>query len=108
MTFEHVYPLRLDDLHTTEIKEISTKLNCSKAEAIRQAISFYHNHLQPLQVTEIRWIPKSQAKKEIMKYLKGKPKAYTDEIADKLHLDVAYVDEVLIDLWGSDAIEQVD
>ena len=52
-----------------------------------------------LNVVELRDIPEEQAKKEILEYIKGKDRVFSDEVADALRIDMSLVDTVLTKLW---------
>ena len=80
-------------------------MRVGKAEAIRNAIEFYSEYIKGLKVIELRVIPKKQAEKEILKYIKNKGKAWTSDIADDLRLDVILVNEILTDLAKRGKIE---
>jgi len=76
-----------------QMDTICKKFGISKAEAIKNAIDFYYNYVKGLKVIELRDISKKQAEKEIRDYVKEKGKAWTDEIADDLRIDIVLVNE---------------
>jgi len=80
-------------------------MGLSKAEVIREAIDFYHNYVMGLKVIELREIPRKQAEKEILQYLKEKGKAWTSDIADDLRLDVDLVNSIMNDLVKRGMVE---
>jgi len=43
-----------------------------------------------LKIVEFRVIPKEQAKKEIIGFIKGKERVWADELADALRLDLTF------------------
>lgn len=49
----------------------------------------------------------TRAAKEIIEYLKGRDKVYTDEIADALNIDFDTVNRVLLNLWQKGKVEQI-
>jgi len=105
---KYVYPVTLDKKDREALKFISDKLDSSNAGAIREAINHYSEYLQGIEVVKPRKISDSQAAKEIIEYLKGKNRVYTDEIADALNIDFDKVNKVLMDLWQEGKVEQVE
>jgi len=101
----YVYPVELDETVRDALEEITEKLGCSKADAIRDAILNYAETVRGLEVVKIRNISREQAKKEILEFLKGRDRAYADEIADKLRLDFHLVNELLMELWEEERVE---
>jgi len=104
MQQRYVYPVDLTEL-SEKIEKICAKMGLSKAEAIRESVEFYHNYLMGLKVIELREIPKKQAEKEILLYLKEKGKAWTSDIADDLRLDVNLVNDIMKDLVKKGKVE---
>jgi len=100
----YVYPIDLSD-RGRELELIATKLGMSKAEAIREAIKHYAEHLRGLEVVTYRELTKEQAKEEVRKYLKGKDRVSADEISDALRVDMSLVNEVLMELWQEGWVE---
>jgi len=90
----YVYPVDLSE-ERIFIDEITEKLGISKAKAIREAIHYYSEYVRGLKVLETREIPKKQAEKEILQYVKKHPKSYTSQIADELNLDLLLVNNIL-------------
>ena len=103
----YVYPVDLTDVKE-ELKFIVEKLKVSKAEAIREAIRHFAEELRGLEVVELREIPREQAKKEIIEYIKGKDRVWADEIADALRLDLSLVNDILMELWSEGYVEPED
>jgi hypothetical protein len=99
-----VYPVDLTG-NLKDLNEITEKLRVSKAEAIREAIKHYAEHLRGLEVVTYRDLPKGQAKREIRRYLKGKTRVRADEISDALRIDFELVNEVLLELWEEGWVE---
>ena len=54
---------------------------------------------------ELRDVSKEQAGKEILEYISEKGKAWTDEIADDLRIDIVVVNEILKELAEKGAVE---
>ena len=94
MTEREVYPIDITK-QKDKLEAICKKMGISKAEAIRDAIDFYYEYIRGLKVIELRAITKEQAEKEILEYMKEKGKAWTDEIADDLRIDIVLVHEIL-------------
>lgn len=93
----YVYPVDLTEDYN-KVEAICTKLRVTKAEAIRDALDHYYNYVKGLKIVETRQIPKKQAEKEILSYLKKNKKAWTSEIADNLMIDVVQVNDILHEL----------
>jgi len=104
---KYVYPVTLGREELRALAAIETKLGCSRAQAIRQAIQGYVEDVRGLEVIKLRRISKSKAKEEILRYLKNHNHAWTDEIADALRIDVRLASEILEELWGEKKIEPV-
>jgi len=101
----YVYPVELDGKIRDALEEITQKLGCSKADAIRDAILHYAEEIRGLEVVKIREVSREQAKNEILEFLKGKDRAYADEIPDALRLDFHLVNEILMELWKEEKVE---
>ncbi len=90
------------------LERVVGKLGGSKADAIRGAIKYYAEYVRGLEVVKVRQkVPRKQAKREILGYLKGKDRVYADEIADALNLDFRFVNELLLELWQEGVVEEV-
>ena len=50
----------------------------------------YPRDLTEVEIVELRDIPKEQAKKEIISFIKGKERVWADELADALRLDLTF------------------
>ncbi len=103
----YVYPVDLTEVEK-ELNLIVEKLKVSKAEAIREAIRHFAEELKGIEVVELREIPKEQAKKEILEYIKGKDRVWADEIAEALRLDLSLVNDILMELWSEGYVEPED
>ncbi len=103
----YIYPVDLTEVEQ-ELNFIVNKLKISKAEAIREAIRHYAEELRGLEVVELRDIPREQAKKEILEYIKGKDRVWAGEIADALRLDLSLVNDILMELWSEGYVEPED
>lgn len=101
----YVYPLKLTEESQKDLAKIMENLDCTKAEAIRDAIKHYAEHLEGLEVVNLRDVSIKEAKKEIQQYLKGKDRVHADEIADALRLDLSLVNKVLETLWREGEVE---
>ncbi|MFQ6071161.1 MAG: ribbon-helix-helix protein, CopG family [Methanosarcinales archaeon] len=99
-----IYPIDLSK-HSEKLKSICKKLGISKAEAIRNAIDFYYDYVSGLKVIELRNITREEAEKEILEYIKEKGKAWTDEIADDLRIDIVLVNDILKELAEKGVVE---
>ncbi|WP_290597299.1 MULTISPECIES: ribbon-helix-helix protein, CopG family [unclassified Archaeoglobus] len=103
----YIYPVDLTEVEK-ELNLIVEKLKVSKAEAIREAIRYYAEELKGFEVVEVRDIPREQAKKEIVEYIRGKERVWADEIADALRLDLSLVNDILMELWSEGYVEPED
>lgn len=99
-----VYPVDITG-SLKELNSITERLRISKADAIREAIRHYAEHIQGLEVVKYREVAREQAKKEIQQYLKGKDRVRADEISDALRIDFGIVNEVLLELWQGGWVE---
>ena len=104
MQQRYIYPVDLTELNE-KIEKVREKMGLNKAEVIREAIDFYHNYVMGLKVIELREIPREQAEKEILQYLKVKGKAWTSDIADDLRIDINMVNDIMNDLVKRDKVE---
>lgn len=104
---KYVYPVTLDKKDREALKFITDKLDVSRADAIREAVDHYSEYLQGIEVVKPRKISDTQAEKEIVEYLKGKDRVYTDEIVDALNIDFDKVNKILMDLWQEGRVEQI-
>jgi hypothetical protein len=91
---QYVYPRDLTEVEE-ELKCITEKLRISKAEVVKEAISFFAAELKGLEIVELRDIHKEQAKKEIISFIKGKERVWADELADALRLDLTFAQDIL-------------
>ncbi len=101
-----VYPISLGAEDNKLLEKLSERTGTSKAQAIRDAIRAYSDEVQGLEVVKLREVPKQQARKEILDYLKVHDRALTSDIADELKLDIVFVNEILEKLWSEDRVEQ--
>ncbi len=104
----YVYPVTLDKNDREALKFISDKLGSSKADAIREAIDHYSEYLEGIEVVKPRKLSDAQATKEIIEYLKGKERVYTDEIVEALNIDFDRVNNILMNLWQEGKVEQIE
>jgi len=101
----YVYPVQLGKGDLQALNEIVDRLECSKAEAIREAILHYAEYVMGLEVMKIREVPREEARHEILAYLSERDRAWANEIADQLRLDITLVNDVLTELWSEDEVE---
>jgi len=99
------YPVQLGEEELQALNATADRLECSRAEAIREAILHYAEYVKGLEVIKIREVSKEQARREVLAYLKEKDRAWSSEIADSLRLDITLVDDVLAELWGEGEVE---
>lgn len=99
-----VYPIDITK-QKEKLETICKKMGASKAEAIRDAINFYYEYVRGIKVIELRDITKEQAEEEILEYMKEKGRAWTDEIADDLRIDIVLVNEILKELAEKGVVE---
>jgi predicted DNA-binding protein len=104
----YVYPLKLPQDIQENLKQIVNKLGCTKAEAIRDAIKYYAEYLEGLEVVNMRNITEEEAKKEVQAYLSGKDRVTADRISDDLRLDLNLVNRVLLALWKEGEVEPLE
>ncbi len=104
----YIYPVTLDKKDRDALRFISDKLDSSNADAIREAINHFSEYLQGIEVVRPRKISNVQATKEIVEYLRGKERVYTDEIVDALNIDFDKVNRILMDLWQRRKVEQIE
>ena len=99
-----VYPISLGEEEKNALDVISEKTGVSRADAIREAIRAYAEDVKGMEVVKLRVIPKEQAKKEILEFLRKNDRAWTNDIADALRLDIVFVNTVLEELWGEEKV----
>lgn len=104
----YVYPLKLNAENLEDLEKITEKMNCTKADAVRDAISHYAEYLEGLEVVDLRDIPEEEAKKEIQTYLRGKERVTADRIGDDLRLGLDVVEKILLDLWQEGEVEPIE
>ena len=101
----YVYPVQLGEEEVQALNVIVDRLECSRAEAIREAIVHHAEYVKGLEVMKIREVTKEQARREILAYLKEKDRAWSSDIADSLRLDITLVNDVLTELWSEGEVE---
>ena len=107
MAQRYVYPVDLTGVEE-ELNKIVEKLGISKGKAIREAIQYYAEYVEGIEVVGYREVTKEQAKREIREYLKGKERVTSDEISSALRIDMSLVNEVLLELWQEGDVEPED
>lgn len=101
----YVYPVQLDEEELKALDVILEKLHSSKSEAIREAIRNYADQLRGTEITKMREVSRSQARKEILEFLDTHERAWSSEISDSLRIDLSLVNSVLEELWGEKRVE---
>jgi len=104
----YVYPLKLPQDIQESLEQIVNKLGCTKAEAIRDAIKYYAEYLEGLEVVDLRNLTEDEAKKEVQAYLRGKDRVTADRISDDLRIDLSLVNRVLLALWKEGDVEPLE
>lgn len=94
-----VYPISLGTQELKALDLLQKKLECSRADAIRESIREYADQVKGMEVVKLRSLSRKLAKKEIMGYLRKHDRAWSDEIADELRLDIRFVSSILNELW---------
>lgn len=89
------------------LKKIMTKLEANQSEALREAVKYYADQIDGVEIVKLRDITFEQAKKEISNYLRQKERATNAQIADDLRLDIVLVNKVLNALWEVEVVEPV-
>lgn len=88
-----------------KLKKIMANLEVNQSEALREAVKYYAEQIDNVEIVKLRDITFEQAKKEISNYLKHKEKATNAQIADDLRLDIVLVNRVLNALWEAEVVE---
>ena len=101
----YVYSLKLTEDDQKDLAKIMEKLDLTKADAIRDAIRYYAEYLEGLEVVNLRDLSEEEAKKEIQAYLKGKDRIHADEVSEALRLDLSLVNKILLALWMEGEVE---
>ena len=101
----YVYSLKLTEDDQKDLAKIMEKLDLTKADAIRDAIRYYTEYLEGLEVVNLRDLSEEEAKKEIQAYLKGKDRIHADEVSEALRLDLSLVNKILLALWMEGEVE---
>lgn len=102
---DYVYPLKLTKENQRDLAKITERLGCTKAEAMRDAIRYYAEYLEGLEVVNLRHLSEEEARKEIQAFLRGKDRVRADEVSDALRLDLSLVNKVLLALWEEGEVE---
>jgi len=101
----YVYPVKLAEESQRHLSTITEKLGCMKAEAIRDALKYYAEYLEGLEVVNLRNLSEEEAKEEIRAYLRGKDRVQAAEVGDALRLDLSLVNRILLALWQEGEVE---
>ena len=95
--------VRLTEREEGEIKKlVDAGLYISVSEFIRDSV---RNNLGLLKVVEMRSITKSQARKEILAYMKKHKEAYASDISEALGIDLDMVFMVMKNLNKEGVVE---
>lgn len=78
----------------------------SRTELIREAIEDKIASLKGAEIMELREITDAEAKKELLKYIKGKESIYPSDIADALRLPLEQVFRVVNELFTESRVEE--
>lgn len=95
--------VRLTGREEEEIKKlVEAGIYISASEFIRESV---RKNLASLKVIEVRKVPKSKARKEILFYLRKHKEAYASDIAEVLGLDLDLVFSIMKELAAEGAVE---
>ena len=95
--------VRLTEREEEEIKKlVEAGLYISASEFIRDSV---RKNLAAFKAVEIRDVPRSVAKKEVLNYLKGRKEAYASDISGDLGLDLELAFSILKELKDKDIVE---
>jgi len=93
----YVYPLKPSQEIMGNLEKITEKLGCSKADTIRDAIRYYSEYLEGLEIVNLRDLSEEEAKSGIQDYLRGKNRVTADRISNDLRLDLGLANKVFIE-----------
>lgn len=95
-----VVPVRFSEEEVEAMEKYMHKIGApSRSEFIREAVKHYLDTVSEMKIINIRAISKSQAKEEILGYLRNKREAETFDIANDLRLDLNLTMQALKELW---------
>ncbi len=95
--------VRLTEREEEEIKKlVEAGLYISVSEFIRDSV---RKNLASLKFVEIRDVSKTQAKKEILNYMKKHKESYASDIAEGLELDLDLVFSIMKELSKEGVVE---
>lgn len=101
-------PTRIDTKLISELDDLVKRFGySSRSELVREAIADKISELKGMEIVQVRGIPKEEARKEILKYIKRKDRVYASDIADELRLDLSLTFEIIDELFKEDALEVV-
>lgn len=101
-------PIRITVELIKELDELVEKFGYrSRSDIVREAIIDKISELKGMEIIQIRNIPKEEAKREIIEYIKGKNKVYASDIADELRLELSLTFEIIDELFKEEKIEEV-
>ncbi len=97
---QRVVPVRFSEEELETMEGFMNKTGArSRSEFIREAVKHYLDTVKEMRVIQIRNLSKSQAKKEILNYLRDKKEAETFDIANDLRFDLNLTMQALKELW---------
>ena len=100
-------PIRIDHKILKAIDEIVETMGYrSRSDLIREAIEDKIELVKGAEILQLRSMSKEQAKKEILKSIKGKERVWVSDIADELRLDLAFTFEIINELFREGKLEE--
>ncbi|MDI6639715.1 MAG: ribbon-helix-helix protein, CopG family [Methanocellales archaeon] len=101
-------PTRIDTKLISELDDLVKRFGySSRSELVREAIIDKISELKGMEIVQVRDIPKEEARKEILEYIKGKDRVYASDMAAELRLDLSLTFEIIDELFKEDALEVV-
>ena len=102
---QRVIPVRFGEEELEAISKSMDKTGArSRSEFIREAVRQYLDTVKEMRVIRIRDVSESQAKKEILNYIRDKKEAEAFDIANDLRLDLNLTIRALKELWEEGTI----
>ena len=80
----------------------------SRSELIREAIADKLAQLRGAEVIKLRNISRERAKREILRYIKGKDRVYASDIANDLRLDLQLTFDLVKELFQAGKLEEAE
>ena len=95
--------VRLTEREEEEVKKlVDAGLYISVSEFIRDSV---RKNLASLKVIEMRKMSKTEAKKEILDYMKKHTEAYASDVSEELGIDLDLVFSVMKELYSEGVVE---